>query len=215
MDAGSGSDQQIKTQSTPAAKRCFDVVLSVSLLLLLAPLLGAVAMFIKLVSRGPALYIQPRVGIGGQSFRILKFRTMHHRGQSRNAKHRQYVAGLAAGDEVLRKPDVKNELIFGGRILRALSIDELPQLWNVVKGEMSLVGPRPDLLELSDYTPEQLRRFEVLPGITGLWQINDKNDLKFSDMIDLDIEYVDSRTLWLDFKIVMSTAFGMLKFSNS
>jgi lipopolysaccharide/colanic/teichoic acid biosynthesis glycosyltransferase len=91
----------------------------------------------------------------------------------------------------------------------------LPQLWNVVKGEMSLVGPRPDLLNLEDYTPAQLRRFEVLPGITGLWQINEKNEMTFNEMIELDIEYVDTKTLLLDLKILFSTAFGLLKFSNS
>ncbi len=206
---------QIVKQRTPRWKRSFDVVSSLILLILLAPLLLALGLYIKLVSKGPVLYIQPRVGFGGETFRIMKFRTMHDRKQMRDEVHREYVANLAANNEVLEKPDIKSELILGGGLLRALSVDELPQLWNVLKGEMSLVGPRPDLLELEDYTEEQLRRFEVLPGITGLWQVNDKNDLTFTDMIDLDIEYIDTRTLLLDIKILFGTAFGMLKLSNS
>lgn len=206
---------QIAMQSTPFWKRAFDVVSSLLLMVLLFPLLVGIGIFIKLVSKGPALYIQPRLGFGGETFRIMKFRTMHDRQQVRDETHREYVAGLAANNQVLEKPNIKSELIFGGGLLRALSLDELPQLWNVFKGEMSLVGPRPDLLELEDYTPEQLRRFEVLPGITGLWQVNDKNDLTFSDMIELDIEYVETKTLLLDLKILAGTAFGMLKLSNS
>ena len=147
------------------------------------------------------MYIQPRLGFGGEKFRILKFRTMHDRQQFRDEVHREYVAQLAGGDQVLKKPDIKSELIPGGSLIRKMSIDELPQLWNVVKGEMSLVGPRPDLLQLEDYTPEQLRRFEVLPGITGLWQVNNKNETTFNEMIQLDIEYVDTATLLLDLRI--------------
>ena len=140
---------------------------------------------------------------------------MHDRKQVRDDTHREYVSKLAANNEVLEKPDIKNELIFCGGLLRALSLDELPQLWNVLKGEMSLVGPRPDLLELEDYAPEQLRRFEVLPGITGLWQVNEKNALTFTDMIELDIEYVETRTFLLDLRILAGTAFTMIKLSNS
>ena len=191
------------------------MVFSLSLLILLSPLLLGIGIFIKLVSKGPALYIQPRLGFGGETFRIWKFRTMHDRKQGRDDTHREYVSKLAANNEVLEKPDIKNELIFCGGLLRALSLDELPQLWNVLKGEMSLVGPRPDLLELEDYAPEQLRRFEVLPGITGLWQVNEKNDLTFTDMIELDIEYVETRTFLLDLRILAGTAFTMIKLSNS
>ena len=206
---------RISMESTPFWKRAFDVISSLCLMIMLFPLLVGIGIFIKLVSKGPALYIQPRLGFGGETFRIMKFRTMHDRKQVRDEAHREYVAGLAANNQVLEKPNIKNELIFGGGLLRALSLDELPQLWNVFKGEMSLVGPRPDLLELEDYTPEQLRRFEVLPGITGLWQVNDKNDLTFTDMIELDIEYVETKTFLLDIKILAGTAFGMLKLSNS
>jgi lipopolysaccharide/colanic/teichoic acid biosynthesis glycosyltransferase len=201
----------IETQKASRVKRLFDLVFAGLLLVMLLPLLLVVALYIKVVSKGPALYVQPRVGYGGEKFRIYKLRTMHDRGHQRDSQHREYVADLAAGNKILAKPDVKHELIPGGGLLRSLSIDELPQLWNVLKGEMSLVGPRPDLLDLSDYTPDQLRRFEVLPGITGLWQVNDKNDLTFDDMMALDIEYVDTRTLLLDLKIIFHTAFAVVK----
>ncbi len=209
------ANPRIIKRKTSRSKRLFDIALSVCLLALLCPLMVLVALYIKAVSKGPFLYIQPRLGCGGEMFRILKFRTMHDRKQSRDEIHRDYVASLAKDDQVLKKPDIKNELIVGGGLLRALSIDELPQLWNVIRGDMSLVGPRPDLLQIEDYTPEQLRRFEVLPGITGLWQINEKNDLTFNDMIELDIQYVDSQTLLMDLKILFGTAFELLKFSNS
>lgn len=205
----------ISMQETAPSKRTFDLVVAGSMLVLLTPLLVLIALYIKLVSKGPALYIQPRVGIGGDKFRIYKFRTMHDRKQDRDETHRDYIAELAAGNKVVEKPDIRSELIFGGRLLRSLSLDELPQLINVLKGEMSLVGPRPDLLDVNDYTIEQLRRFEVLPGITGLWQINKENALTFNDMIDLDIEYVDTQTLLLDLKITFLTAFSVLKSANS
>ena len=214
-DAKPNKPIRITKQRTSRRKRVFDVVFSLTLLILLSPILLGIGIFIKLVSKGPALYIQPRLGFGGETFRIWKFRTMHDRKQGRDDTHREYVSKLAANNEVLEKPDIKNELIFCGGLLRALSLDELPQLWNVLKGEMSLVGPRPDLLELEDYAPEQLRRFEVLPGITGLWQVNEKNDLTFTDMIELDIEYVETRTFLLDLRILAGTAFTMIKLSNS
>ncbi len=220
MDVTATSEQHpgpaiIETKQASRGKRMADLCIASVLFVILFPLLALIGIYIKLVSKGPALYIQPRVGFGGEKFRIYKFRTMHDRGQKRDQQHRNYVAGLAAGNGVLAKPDVKNELIPGGKLLRSLSLDELPQLWNVLKGEMSLVGPRPDLLDLSDYTSEQLRRFEVLPGITGLWQINEKNNLTFNDMIDLDIEYVDTQTLLLDLKIIFWTAFSVIRTANS
>ena len=106
-------------------------------------------------------------------------------------------------------------MIFGGAVLRSLSIDELPQLLNVLKGEMSLVGPRPDLLNLEDYAQDQLRRFEVLPGLTGLWQISsDKDEMPFSQMMKLDMEYVDRQSTLLDLRIIFKTVFKILSPSN-
>ena len=205
----------ITCRNTSGSKRAFDLSVSIILLILLLPFLLLIAVLIKLTSRGPVFYVQPRVGYGGQYFRMYKFRTMHHRENSRDEEHRKYVASLAEGNQTVEKPKLGSELTWYGGLLRATSMDELPQLLNVIKGEMSLVGPRPDLLRLSDYSPEQLKRFEVLPGITGLWQVNEKNDMTFNEMIDLDLEYVERHSLWLDVRIMFTTAFGLLKISNS
>lgn len=207
--------QLITCRTTTNTKRLFDLSVSVVLLTILLPFLLLIGFLIKLTSRGPVFYIQPRVGYGGQYFRMFKFRTMYHRETSRDEDHRKYVAGLAEGNQTVEKPNHGSELTWYGGLLRATSMDELPQLLNVIKGEMSLVGPRPDLLRLSDYSPEQLKRFEVLPGITGLWQVNEKNDMTFNEMIDLDLEYVERHSLWLDMRIMLTTAFGLLKISNS
>lgn len=207
--------QLITCRHPSNGKRAFDLSVSIVLLIVLFPFLLLIALLIKLSSRGPVFYVQPRVGYGGQYFRMYKFRTMHHRENSRDEEHRKYVAGLAEGNQTVEKPNNRSELTWYGNMLRATSMDELPQLWNVIKGDMSLVGPRPDLLRLSDYSPEQLKRFEVLPGITGLWQVNEKNDMTFNEMIDLDLEYVERNSLWLDMRIVLTTAFGLLKISNS
>jgi lipopolysaccharide/colanic/teichoic acid biosynthesis glycosyltransferase len=174
------------------------------------PLLLAVAIFIKIVSHGPVLFTQWRVGHGGEEFLIYKFRTMHVSQESRDDAHREYVAGLTTIDGPTAKPDYQNELILGGKLLRKLSIDELPQLLNVWQGNMSLVGPRPDLLRLDDYEPWQTRRFEVLPGMTGLWQVSGKNRLTFEEMIELDIEYIETQSLWRDLRIMAKTLMVLL-----
>ena len=108
-------------------------------------------------------------------------------------------------DGPILKPWYRNELIPGGRLLRKLSLDELPQLFNVLRGNMSLVGPRPDLLQLEDYRPYQARRFEVMPGMTGLWQVSGKNSLSFDQMIALDLDYIDRMSVWMDLVILFRT----------
>jgi lipopolysaccharide/colanic/teichoic acid biosynthesis glycosyltransferase len=177
---------------------------------ILAPLLAAVAVYVKFVSSGPILFVQSRVGFGGDDFRIYKFRTMHVAQISRDESHRDYVASRAGVDQPLRKPDYRNDLIPGGELIRKLSIDELPQLLNVIQGNMSLVGPRPDVLRLDDYEAWQQRRFEVLPGMTGLWQVSGKNRLTLDQMVDLDIEYIETRSLWKDLRIMARTVFVLL-----
>ena len=171
---------------------------------LIAPLLLIVAIYIKLVSSGPILFKQSRVGFGGEDFVIYKFRTMHVPKVSRDEAHRGYLAGQTE-DGPNRKPDFKSELIPGGRLLRALSIDEFPQLLNVLQGNMSLVGPRPDLLRLEDYKLWQTRRFEVQPGMTGLWQVSGKNRVTFDQMVEMDIDYIKTRSLVRDLKIIAMT----------
>jgi lipopolysaccharide/colanic/teichoic acid biosynthesis glycosyltransferase len=190
---------------TPSWKRGLDLCVVVLLAPLIVPFALIVAIYIKLVSRGPVLFVQSRVGYGGDDFLIYKFRTMHVPHVSRDDTHREYVAGLTGADGPTKKPDYHNELIPGGKTLRRLSIDELPQLLNVLQGNMSLVGPRPDLLRLEDYEPWQTRRFEVLPGMTGLWQVSGKNRLTFNQMVDLDLEYIQTRSLLQDLRIMAKT----------
>ncbi|TWT82097.1 putative sugar transferase EpsL [Planctomycetes bacterium CA13] len=195
----------IQRRPNPPWKRLFDLCGVAVLLPALSPLLMLVACYIKVVSRGPVFFVQSRVGHGGGDFRIIKFRTMHVPSVSRDARHRDFVAGYTQTDSQIRKPNYKADLIRGGNLLRKFSIDELPQLFNVLIGNMSLVGPRPDVLRIEDYQPWQLRRFEVLPGMTGLWQCSGKNRLTFDQMVHLDIEYIDSLALSQDLQIIAKT----------
>lgn len=194
---------------TPLWKRCLDIVGASSAIVLLMPLFGCVALTVKLSSKGPIFFRQWRHGAAGQLFYMWKFRTMD---ASVNAnEHRLHVSNLSDSEEPLRKNHKDEHLIPGGRLLRAVGIDELPQLWNVLRGEMSLVGPRPDVLSLQDYEPWQLRRFEVVPGITGYWQVHGKNRTTFDEMMRLDIEYVDRRSPWLDAQILLKTMPALIR----
>ncbi len=187
----------------PVWKRCFDICGSLALLVALLPLMVMIGLYIKCVSRGPIFFLQLRIGAGAKRFVMVKFRTMHVDNSSES--HRDYVATLVNSDSPAKKPEYKSRLIRGGGMLRALSLDELPQLFNVLIGNMSLIGPRPEVLQLEDYEPWQLRRFEVLPGISGLWQVSGKNRLTFAQMIKLDIQYVDRMSVWLDAYIAVKT----------
>ena len=201
---------QIPKRENPGWKRKLDLCLVVLITPLLAPLIGAVVFYIKFVSPGPILFVQSRVGFGGENFRIYKFRTMHVSDVCRDEAHRNYVAQHASIDGPVKKPDYKSDLVPGGELLRKLSIDELPQLINVWQGSMSLVGPRPDVLRLEDYEPWQLRRFEVLPGMTGLWQVSGKNRTTFDQMVELDIKYAETRSLSQDLMIMARTVIVLL-----
>lgn len=176
---------------------------SIALVVTLLPLLALIAGYIKLVSRGPVLFKQKRIGAGAKTFTILKFRTME--ALDTTEQHRQYIASLAQSDQPTLKPSDDRVFIPGGRLLRSLSLDELPQLFNVLAGNMSLIGPRPEVLLLEDYEPWQLKRFEVLPGISGLWQVSGKNSLSFKQMIELDLAYIDNFSMKLDLKIALKT----------
>ena len=204
----------IQKRQIPLWKRALDAGVVVLIAPLIAPLLALVAIYIKLVSRGPVLFVQPRVGYGGDDFLIYKFRTMHVPEVSRDENHRQCLAHLSRTGGLTKKPVCQTDLIFGGALLRRLSIDELPQLLNVMQGNMSLVGPRPDVLHLEDYQPWQTRRFEVLPGMTGLWQVSGKNRLTFDQMIRLDIEYVETQSLARDLRIMAKTIVVLLSGHN-
>ena len=195
----------IQKRHNPVWKRGLDICGAVVIAPLLAPLLLAVAFYIRLVSSGPVLFVQSRVGHGGELFRIYKFRTMHVSEVSRDQIHRDFVASYTGDDGAMKKPNYQHALIPGGDLLRKFSIDELPQLLNVIQGNMSLVGPRPDVLQLEDYEPQQLRRFEVQPGMTGLWQVSGKNRLSFDQMVELDLKYIDTRSLTKDLMIIART----------
>lgn len=187
----------------PAWKRAVDVVGALVGLTLLSPLLLLIACVIRFVSPGPAIFRQQRIGLQGRPFTIWKFRTMS---VSTDATlHQAYVADMVGSDVPAKKLDVRSELIPLGGWLRTLCLDELPQLVNVLRGEMSLVGPRPDVVPYERYESWQRRRFEVLPGITGLWQVNGKNGTTFNEMIRLDVDYVERRSFWLDMRILLMT----------
>ncbi len=200
--------QNLQAKPTPIWKRSVDCVVSGLLLIVLSPLLLLIAVYIRVVSRGPVFFTQSRLGLMGNEFTIYKFRTLKC-SSTATADHKAYVANLSATDGVLTKPDLSSRMIPGGKFLRQTSLDELPQLINILRGNMSLVGPRPDVMDWTDYKTEQLRRFEVVPGVTGLWQVNGKNRLTFEQMIDNDVHYVDHRSVWLDLLILVKT-FGLL-----
>ncbi len=170
-------------------KRTFDLLASASALLVLSPVLLGVAYLVRKNLGSPVLFRQVRPGMHGRPFEMIKFRTM--------------LDAVDAQGNVL--PDEVRLTSFG-RFLRSTSLDELPELWNVLKGDMSLVGPRPLLMEyLPLYTPEQARRHEVRPGVTGWAQINGRNAISWEDKFKLDVWYVDNQSLWLDLRIIFLT----------
>ncbi len=170
-------------------KRLFDFLIAVFGLVVLSPVLAILAWQIRKKLGSPVLFRQTRPGLHGQPFRMVKFRTMRD----------------AIGPDGQPLPDSERMTAFGS-FLRSASLDELPELWNVLKGDMSLVGPRPLLMEyLPLYSPEQARRHEVRPGVTGWAQINGRNALTCEEKFRLDVWYVDNRSFWLDLKILALT----------
>jgi lipopolysaccharide/colanic/teichoic acid biosynthesis glycosyltransferase len=193
-------------------KRAFDVLFSAILVVLSAPLMLLAALAIKLGSRGPVLFRQERIGEGGRRFLCLKFRTM--REGAGDELHREYARRwIERGDaaetcsvgaiyKIRRDP----RLTAAGALLRKFSLDELPQLFNVLRGEMSLIGPRPPIpYEVDVYRTWHRRRLEGPQGITGLWQVSGRNRLSFEEMVKLDIEYIENWSLALDLKILWRT----------
>jgi lipopolysaccharide/colanic/teichoic acid biosynthesis glycosyltransferase len=177
-------------------KRALDVAGASVGLLVSAPFLAVAAAAVKLEDRGPILYRQRRVGKDGAEFDLLKLRTMVVGAERLGAGH-----AVDEGDPRITR---------AGRLLRRLSVDELPQLWNVVRGDMSLVGPRPTLAyQVERYTDRQRRRLEVKPGITGWAQVNGRASLPWSERIELDVWYVEHRSVWLDLRILARTPFAL------
>lgn len=195
-------------------KRAMDIVGSATALAVLSPLCGMIALGIKLTSKGPVLFRQKRLGQYGKKFTVLKFRSMRTDCDSRIHQEyvSQFIAGQVSGDgPVGEKPVFKIQkdprITPVGRILRKMSLDELPQFWNVLVGDMSLVGPRPPLeYEFKAYDIWHRRRvLEIKPGITGLWQVEGRSRTHFDDMVRLDLKYARGWTLWLDLKILLQT----------
>ena len=201
-------------------KRMIDVFGSVFGLILFSPLMVLIALMIKISSRGPILFKQKRVGYLGKKFIFLKFRTMYV--NSDEIVHKEYVKKLIQGkteeinngteDKPLYKLEDDSRITSVGKILRKLSLDELPQFLNVLSGSMSLVGPRPPIqYELEEYKNWHHRRImEVRPGITGLWQVYGRSRTTFDQMVRLDIQYIRTQSLWLDMKIFLKTPFAMI-----
>jgi exopolysaccharide biosynthesis polyprenyl glycosylphosphotransferase len=185
-----------------AIKRTFDIVGSALLILVLAPVMGVAALAIKLSSRGPVLFRSTRPGIGGKPFACLKFRTMVHGAeylQEHLEAHNELTGALF---KIRQDPRVTPV----GRFLRRWSLDELPQLFNVVRGEMSLVGPRP--LPQRDYARLEAwhrKRYLVLPGMTGLWQVSGRSELDFDELVKLDFLYLERWSVFLDLTIMLKT----------
>lgn len=202
----SAGPRESKVAVLPLWKRILDI----SIILLTAPitlLVGAVVVLvIKLGSKGPVIFKQERVGYKGSRFVCFKFRTMQVGAETRS--HQGHTANLIKSSVPMTKLDsIKDSRIIpGGAILRATGLDELPQLLNVLRGEMSIVGPRPCVgYEYDMYEEWQKRRFDAVPGLTGLWQVSGKNRTTFNQMINLDIAYSEQSNLWLDLKIMFKT----------
>jgi len=190
----------------PFAKRALDIVCALIAIPSLLPLLVMIALLIKLSSKGPLLFKQERIGFLGKRFTLFKFRTMVVGADT--AAHEKHVASLIESNRPMTKLDAQGDsrLIPVAGLLRAAGLDELPQLINVLRGEMSLVGPRPCLpSEYDNYLPWQKERFFALPGLTGLWQVSGKNRTTFNEMIACDIQYVRTQSLWLDLRIMLKT----------
>jgi lipopolysaccharide/colanic/teichoic acid biosynthesis glycosyltransferase len=201
----------VVVEPIPAWKRGMDCLVIGLLFPLWFPLAVAIAGWIKIVSPGPVFYRQARVGRGGHLFNILKFRSM--KVDASTSSHEQHLEQLIKTNAPMAKLDGQADprIIPGGRCLRAIGLDELPQLLNILMGHMSLVGPRPSTPnELTFFTEAQKVRLRVLPGLTGYWQVSGKNKLTFEQMISLDLQYIARMNFWLDVAIMLATVPAML-----
>jgi exopolysaccharide biosynthesis polyprenyl glycosylphosphotransferase len=193
----------IVIRSTYFSKRIFDILCSLVLIIILIPVFSLTALAIKLDSPGPVFFSQLRIGRWGQSFKMWKFRSM-------------YTDAEARKSELMAKNEMDGGIIFKmkhdpritriGGLIRKTSIDELPQIWNVLIGDMSLVGPRPPVpSEVEFYSLHERQRLDVIPGITCIWQISGRSDIPFPQQVQLDIKYIESQSFWADIKILFQT----------
>ena len=203
-------------QAGEIGKRVFDIALALSALALLAPLIGLLVVALRLTMRGPILFAHMRVGLGGREFRCFKFRTMVHDAERVLEEHLR--SDPQACEEWRRTQKLKRDprVTLVGRALRKSSLDELPQLINVLRGEMSCVGPRPIIrAELDRYGDAAPLYLTVRPGMTGLWQVSGRSSLSYEDRVRLDQDYIRQRSLWLDLKIVLRTVPALLDTEHS
>jgi len=228
MSQKAAIQKQISIKSIPAIKpffirkmpfwkRTLDIMGAIIGLILFFPLMLFISLLIKIISPGPVFFKQQRVGFGGELFEFLKFRTM--KVDTDTTKHRKYLehlinggSGIDKSEMIMTKLDDSNpDIIPFGRILRTTYLDELPQLINVLRGDMSLVGPRPPIpYEVEEYSRWHNGRFDSVPGMTGLWQVSGKNRLTFSQMVRLDVRYSMLLSFWLDIKILLMTPFAII-----
>jgi exopolysaccharide biosynthesis polyprenyl glycosylphosphotransferase len=195
-------------------KRAFDLLAATVMLIVLSPVMLVVALLVKKSSSGPVLFAQERLGRDGKPFKFYKFRSMEH--NSDDAIHRQFVAMFIGGDDDGCVDSNAGDQVFKmkldprvtpiGSILRKTSLDELPQLFNIVMGDMSLVGPRPPIAyEIENYLPWHMERLKAVPGLTGLWQVSGRSSVTFEEMVRLDIRYINNWSPWQDFIIILKT----------
>jgi exopolysaccharide biosynthesis polyprenyl glycosylphosphotransferase len=200
-------------------KRVFDIIVATIILLLISPLFGLIALLIIIDTKGPIFYRQMRIGEHGRLFSMLKFRSMYI--NSDTDIHRTHVQRLIIknlspeqlnGNKNSSLKLIKDSRITRvGQVIRKISLDELPQLINVLRGEMSLVGPRPPLVyEMDVYKEWHKKRLDVLPGVTGIWQVRGRNWVSFDEMVRMDLDYIEHQSLWLDFKILLQTPWAVL-----
>lgn len=188
-------------------KRALDIVVALVALILLAPLFLAVTLVIRSTTAGPTLFSQRRCGHGGRPFRLLKFRTMVTDAE----RIRHELAHLNEMSGPMFKVRLDPRVTRVGRFLRKSSVDELPQLLNVLRGDMTLVGPRPSIIsEVEAFTDLQRRRLDVKPGLTCLWQVSGRSDLSFDEWVALDLAYIEQRSFWLDLRILVRTVPAVL-----
>lgn len=217
-EAGAGSsDSQAKSsyRASPrlsswqlAAKRAIDLLVSVALLPVAVPLGMLAAVFIKLDSKGPVFFKHTRIGKGGKPFTMYKFRSMYKDADKIRDRFNQLNEAAGPIFKIKRDPRITRV----GAVLRKTSLDELPQFLNVLKGQMSLVGPRPPLpQEVEQYNSHQWGRLAVKPGLTCLWQVQGRSSISFDKWVELDLEYIRNQSLWLDFKILLKTVPAVLK----
>ncbi|MGB8472925.1 MAG: sugar transferase [Candidatus Acidiferrum sp.] len=194
------------TDGVPLTLRCFEIVVSATVLIISVPVLAVIATIVKWGTPGPALFFQARLGRNGKPFRFVKFRTLYADAKKRFPDLYAYQYSDRELQDLKFKVDKDPRVTPQGVWLRRSSFDELPNFWNVVKGDMALVGPRPEIPEmLPYYKGEMLLKFSVRPGITGLAQISGRGRLGFFETVAYDVEYAKNHTLWLDLRIILKT----------